>query len=145
MNASKAARLGLGTVTHFYGHFESLLKDYDVQPYPVDQNYNDEQDRFGQVARLWDKIYPARQSRVEGVPEEHLKLGTYVRSDVHDLLGRPRRDAVPHRRVARRVHAAARCGISTSPTRDNHGAYWYDWTTEDEVAWRTSTRCGSSS
>jgi hypothetical protein len=27
MNAIKAARLGLGTVTHFYGHFESLLKD----------------------------------------------------------------------------------------------------------------------
>ena len=43
MNAIKAARLGLGTVTHFYGHFESLLKDYVVQPYPVDQNYNDEQ------------------------------------------------------------------------------------------------------
>ena len=32
MNAIKAARLGLGTVTHFYGHFESLLKDYVVQP-----------------------------------------------------------------------------------------------------------------
>ena len=22
------------------------------------------------------------------------------------------------------------------PSRTNHGAYWYDWTTEDEVAWR---------
>ena len=43
MNAIKAARLGLDTVTHFYGHFESLLKDYVVQPYPVDMNYNDEQ------------------------------------------------------------------------------------------------------
>jgi imidazolonepropionase-like amidohydrolase len=32
MNAIKAARLGLNTVTHFYGHFESLLKDYVVQP-----------------------------------------------------------------------------------------------------------------
>ena len=27
MNAIDAARLGLGTVTHFYGHFESLLND----------------------------------------------------------------------------------------------------------------------
>ncbi|HET9269677.1 MAG TPA: amidohydrolase family protein, partial [Vicinamibacterales bacterium] len=58
VNAIKAARMGLGTVTHFYGHFESLLKDYVVQPYPVTQNYNNEQDRFGQVARLWDKIHP---------------------------------------------------------------------------------------
>ena len=23
-----------------------------------------------------------------------------------------------------------------APSRSNHGAYWYDWTTEDEVAWR---------
>jgi imidazolonepropionase-like amidohydrolase len=23
-----------------------------------------------------------------------------------------------------------------APSRSNHGAYWYDWTTEDEIAWR---------
>src|SRR5437764_14799091 len=55
MNAIEAARLGLGTVTHFYGHFEALLKDYVVQPYPVDHNSNDEYMRFGQVARLWTR------------------------------------------------------------------------------------------
>src|SRR5438067_9391297 len=76
VNAIKAARLGLGTVTHFYGHFESLLKDYVVQPYPVDQNYNDEYDRFGQVARLWDKIYPPGTPEWKAYLEEHLKLGT---------------------------------------------------------------------
>ena len=54
MNADEATRLGLGTVTHFYGLFESMYKDTSVQPYPVDMNYNDEQARFGQVARQWD-------------------------------------------------------------------------------------------
>ncbi len=68
MNAIKAARLGLGTVTHFYGHFESLLKDYVVQPWPVDMNAADEQWRFGQVARLWNKIHRAGQPGVEGLP-----------------------------------------------------------------------------
>ena len=34
MNALTAAKLGLGTVTHFYGHFEALLKDYEIQPWP---------------------------------------------------------------------------------------------------------------
>ena len=58
MNALTAAKLGLGTVTHFYGHFEALLKDYEIQPWPDGMNYNDEQWRFGQVARLWDKIHP---------------------------------------------------------------------------------------
>ena len=28
MNARDASRLGLGTLTHYYGLFESLLKDY---------------------------------------------------------------------------------------------------------------------
>ena len=56
--ARRAAQLGLRTVTHFYGHFEALLKDYVVQPWPVDQINDDEQMRFGQVARLWDKIHP---------------------------------------------------------------------------------------
>src|SRR5262245_19390967 len=46
MNALKAAQLGLGAVTHFYGHFEALLKDYVVQPWPVGQNYNDEHMRL---------------------------------------------------------------------------------------------------
>ena len=63
MNAIKAARLGLNTVTHFYGHFESLLKDYVVQPWPVDMNAGDEQWRFAQVARLVEQDLRARQSR----------------------------------------------------------------------------------
>ena len=65
MTARDASRLGLGTLTHYYGLFESLLKDYSIQPYPVNQNYNDEQHRFGQVARLWDKIHPRGSERVE--------------------------------------------------------------------------------
>ena len=58
MNALDAARLGLGAMTHFYGLFEALLKDYTIQPWPAHHNHNDEQDRFGQVARLWDQIHP---------------------------------------------------------------------------------------
>ena len=38
MNALDAARLGLGTVTHYYGLFEAIYRDHDVQPWPVDMN-----------------------------------------------------------------------------------------------------------
>ena len=58
MNTIDAARLGLGTQTHFYGLFESMYEKNDVQPYPVDMNYNNEQDRFGQVARQWSLVKP---------------------------------------------------------------------------------------
>ena len=63
MNARDASRLGLGTLTHYYGLFESLLKDYTIQPFPVNQNYNDEQHRFGQVARLGTRSIRAAASR----------------------------------------------------------------------------------
>src|SRR5690606_37614350 len=56
VNARKAIELGLDGVTHFYGHFESLLKDGTVPRYPAGYNYLDEQDRFGEVAGLADQI-----------------------------------------------------------------------------------------
>jgi len=89
MNAIKAARLGLNTVTHFYGHFESLLKDYVVQPWPVDMNANDEQWRFGQVARLWDKIYEPGTPEWKAYLAEHLKLGTMRQSRPWQRSSRP--------------------------------------------------------
>ena len=57
-NARNATEWGLETVTHFYGIFESLYDDHDVQPWPDDVNYNDEQHRFSQVARQWNLIHP---------------------------------------------------------------------------------------
>jgi hypothetical protein len=58
LTARIAVDLGLRTVTHSYGLFESLLKDTSIQNYPVGQNYNDDSMRFGQIARNWDKVYP---------------------------------------------------------------------------------------
>ena len=40
-NARDAVGMGLGTVTHFYGLFESMYEDHDIQPWPADINYND--------------------------------------------------------------------------------------------------------
>ena len=135
MNAIKAARLGLNTVTHFYGHFESLLKDYVVQPWPVDMNANDEQWRFGQVARLWDKIYEPGSPEWKAYLQEHLKLGTVfdptftIYSAGRDLM--KFRNAEWHDR-----YTLPSLMAFYAPSRSNHGAYWYYWTTEDEIAWR---------
>ena len=135
MNAIKAARLGLGTVTHFYGHFESLLKDYVVQPWPVDQNNSDEQHRFGQVARLWDKIYEPGSAEWKAYLQEHLKLGTVfdptfgIYSAGRDLMRM--RNADWHDK-----YTLPSLMEYYEPSRVNHGSYWYYWTTADEIAWR---------
>ena len=135
MNAIKAARLGLNTVTHFYGHFESLLKDYVVQPWPVDMNAGDEQWRFGQVARLWNKIYEPGSPEWKAYLAEHLKLGTVF--DPTLTIYSAGRDLMKFRNA----DWHARYTLPTlmdfyAPSRSNHGAYWYYWTTEDEVEWR---------
>jgi imidazolonepropionase-like amidohydrolase len=135
MNAIKAARLGLQTVTHFYGHFESLLKDYVVQPWPNEMNYNDEQWRFGQVARLWDKIHTPGGPEWKAYLEEHLKLGTVF--DPTMTIYSAGRDVM-------RARAAEYHDTYTlpslmefyTPSRGSHGSYWFNWTTADEVAWR---------
>ena len=130
-----AARLGLGTVTHFYGHFESLLKDYVVQPYPVGQNSNDEYMRFGQVARLWDKIYEPGSPEWKAYLQEHLKLGTTF--DPTLTIYSAGRDVMRFRNAEwHDKYTLPSLMDFYAPSRSNHGAYWYDWTTEDEVAWR---------
>jgi imidazolonepropionase-like amidohydrolase len=135
MNAIKAARLGLGTVTHFYGHFESLLKDTVVQPWPVTMNADDEQWRFGQVARLWDKIHPPGSPEWKAYLEEHLKLGTTF--DPTFTIYSASRDVMRFRAAEwhDRYTLPSLMDFYT-PNRANHGSYWYYWTTHDEVAFR---------
>ena len=135
MNAIKAARLGLNTVTHFYGHFESLLKDFVVQPWPVDMNASDEQWRFGQVARLWDQIHEPGTSEWKAYLQEHLKLGTVFDPTLTIY------SAGRHVMAFRNAEWHDKYTLPSlmdfyTPSRSSHGAYWYDWTTEDEIAWR---------
>lgn len=135
MNAIKAARLGLGSVTHFYGHFESLLKDFVVQPWPVDMNASDEQWRFGQVARLWDKIYEPGSPEWKAYLKEHLELGTVF--DPTLTIYSAGRDLMKFRTAEwHDKYTLPSLMAYYTPSRTNHGSYWYYWTTEDEVAWR---------
>jgi hypothetical protein len=135
MNAIKAARLGLGTVTHFYGHFESLLKDHVVQPWPANMNASDEQWRFGQVARLWDKIHAPGSPEWKAYLEEHLKLGTVF--DPTFTIYSAGRDVMRFRNADwHEKYTLPSLMTFYEPSRTSHGSYWYYWTTEDEVAWR---------
>ncbi|MCI0708497.1 MAG: amidohydrolase family protein [Ignavibacteriae bacterium] len=135
MNALDAARLGLGTVTHYYGHFEALLKDYVVQPWPVDHNHANEQHRFAQVARLWDKIHPPGSSEWNAYLKEHLKLGTTF--DPTMTIYAAGRDVMRARNADYHFKYTLPSLMDFyEPSRDNHGSYWFYWTTWDEVAWR---------
>lgn len=135
MDAMDAALLGLDTVTHYYGHFEALLKDHVVQPWPTDYNYNNEQDRFGQVARLWDKIHPPGSPEWNAYLKKHLELGTVF--DPTMTIYSAGRDLMRARTAEwHDQYTLPSLMAFFEPSRKNHGSYWFDWTTEDEVAWR---------
>jgi imidazolonepropionase-like amidohydrolase len=135
MNAIDAARLGLGTVTHFYGLFESMYKDHNIQPWPSDMNYADEQHRFGQVARQWNLIHPRGSDEWKALLKEFKEL---------DLTLDPTMGIYSAGRDVMRARTAEWHDKYTlpslmqyyEPSRQNHGSYWFDWTTEDEIAWR---------
>jgi len=139
MNALDAARLGLGTVTHFYGHFEALLKDFRVQPWPPDHNQSDEQHRFAQVARLWDKIHPPGSNEWQAYLKEHLRLGTVF--DPTMTIYAAGRDVMRARTAEwHDKYTLPSLWDFYQPSRKSHGSYWFYWTTWDEVAWRNFYR-----
>ncbi|BDC48436.1 amidohydrolase [Bryobacterales bacterium F-183] len=139
MDARDSVRLGLGTLTHFYGLFESLLKDTTVQAYPVSQNYNDEQHRFGQVARLWNKIHPRGSDVWNALLAEFRQRD--VTLDPTFTIYAASRDQMR----ARMAEWHDRYTLPTlwdfyQPSREAHGSYWFDWTTEDEIEWKNFYR-----
>lgn len=135
MTADDAAQLGLTSMTHFYGLFESLLKDRSIQSYPVDQNYNDEQHRFGQVARLWNQIHEPGSDAWNELIDRWVELDFIINPTM--VIYSAGRDVMR----ARTAEWHADYTLPTlwdfyQPSREAHGSYWFDWTTEDEVAWR---------
>ncbi len=135
MNAQDAARLGLGTVTHFYGLFEAMYAASDVQPWPVDMNYNNEQHRFGEVARQWSMVAGRGSEKWEALLDEFVELG--VTLDPTFNIYSAGRDVMRARNAEwHETYTLPTQWDFYTPSRQAHGSYWFYWTTEDEVAWR---------
>ena len=86
---------------------ESLLKDKTIQEYPIGYDYNNEQDRFGDIARIWNQTYePGSKEWVEYL--EHQKAN-HVNFDPTFNIYAASRDLMraPQRRLAPDLHDAA--------------------------------------
>ena len=136
MNALDAARLGLGTVTHFYGLFEALYDGYDVQPWPPDHNHADEQHRFGQVARQWNLIHkrgsPEWKALLTELKERNVILDPTMTAYLASRNVMYRRNEDWHEK-----YTLPSLWDFYQPSRVNHGSYYFDWTSWDEAAWRS--------
>ncbi len=139
MNAIDAARLGLRNITHFYGIFEAIYKDGDVQPWPVDMNYNDEQMRFGQVARQWNLIHPQGSEPWNELLREFLALNVIIDPTMTAYL--ERRDVMRAKNADwHQLYTLPSLWNFYDPAGGQHGSYFFDWTTADEIAWKNFYR-----
>jgi imidazolonepropionase-like amidohydrolase len=130
---------GLTSMEHWYGLPEALFADRTIQDYPAGYNYNDEQHRFGQAGRLW------AQAAAPGTPRWNEVMTTLIERDfvlVPTLtIYEASRDLMRAMRAEwhdEYTHPTLRRWYS--PSREAHGAYWFDWTTADEIAWRDNYR-----
>jgi hypothetical protein len=135
INADTAGEMGLDSVTHFYGHFEALLRDRRLPSYPNAYNMSDEQWRFSQVARLADQIVEPGGPEWRAYLERQLARGVTfnptfnIYSAGRDVMRA--RNADWHER-----YTLPSLQRFFDPSRTHHGSYFWDWTTADEVAWR---------
>jgi imidazolonepropionase-like amidohydrolase len=135
MNADDAAKLGLTSMTHFYGLMESLLKDRSLQTYPLEHNNSDEQHRFGQVARLWNQTYEPGSDEWKALIQRWVDLGFIINPTM--VIYSAGRDVMRAREAEwHDDYTLPSQWDFYQPSRESHGAYWFDWTTHDEVAWR---------
>lgn len=135
MNALQAAELGLDAITHYYGLFEALYQDHDIQPYPYDYNYRNEQHRFGQVARQWDKIHEPGSEEWNNLIDRFLELDFTLDPTMTAYLAS--RDVMRSRNADwHEEYTLPQMWDFYKPSRTNHGSYYWDWTTEDEVEWK---------
>ncbi|MEM9527269.1 MAG: amidohydrolase family protein, partial [Bacteroidota bacterium] len=134
-NVLHSARAGLTSMEHWYGLPEALFEDRTVQDYPVDYNYLNEQDRFGEAGRLWQQAAKPHTPHWNAVMEELLELDFTINPtfNIYDA----NRDVMRARNADwHREFTLPSLWQFYQPSRISHGSYWHKWGTEQEVDWK---------
>lgn len=139
MNVLDAARLGLGSMEHWYGLPEALFTNRTIQHYPADYNYSDEYHRFAAAGRLWKQAAPPFSERWNDVMDELLGLNFVL--DPTFSIYEANRDVMRAREAEwHEQYTLPSLWRFFQPSRTAHGSYWFDWTTQDEIEWRENFR-----
>ena len=138
-NALQSARMGLTTMEHWYGLPEALFEDKTVQNYPVDYNYQNEEHRFGEAGKLWKQAAKPGSQKWNQVMDEMIELDftldpTFVAYDAtRDVMRASRAEW-------HETYTMPKLWEFYQPSLTTHGAYYHNWGTEQEVAWKENYR-----
>jgi len=134
-NALESARLGLTSITHWYGIPEALFTDQVIQDYPLDYNYNNAQHRFEEAGKLWKQAAEPNSKKWNSVMNEMLELDVTLNPTF--TIYEASRDLSAQRRAEwHQKYTLPSLWEFYKPSRKSHGSYWINWGTEQEVAWK---------
>lgn len=135
MNVVDSARLGLTSMEHWYGLPEALFEHQHIQNYSPDYNYNNEQDRFGEAGRLWLQAAEPGSEHWQQVRDELIKLDFTINPTM--TIYEASRDLMREMNADwHQDYTLPTLWEFFQPNRYAHGSYWFDWTTDDEIAWK---------
>lgn len=138
-NVLTSARLGLTSMTHWYGLPEALFEDRIIQDYPLDYNYNNEQHRFEEAGKLWKQAAEPYSDKWNEVMNELLELDFTLNPTM--TIYEASRDLMAQRRAEwHEKYTLPSLWRFYEPSRISHGSYWLDWGTEQEVEWKNNFR-----
>lgn len=138
-NVLHTSAVGLEGMEHWYGLPEAMFEDRAIQHYSNDYNYLNEQDRFAQAGRLWAQTAKPGSTKWEVVMNTLLERDFSITPTFVTYIAT--------RDLQRAINAPWQAEYTMPalwefwrPHPLNHGSFWFDWTTEDEVAWKENYR-----
>ena len=136
-NVLNSARAGMTSMEHWYGLPEALFSDRTVQNYPLDYNYQNEQDRFEEAGKLWKQAAKPYSDHWNKVMNELLELDFTL--DPTFNIYEASRDLQRARRAEwHEDYTLPSLWKFYEPSKISHGSYWHYWGTEQEVEWKNN-------
>lgn len=138
-NVVNTSEAGLESMEHWYGLPEAMFADKRIQSFPTDFINNDEQMRFGEAGRLWAQTAEPGSDAWNKVMDTLLERKFVLDPTFTAYL--TSRDFMRMSRASwHDEYTMPALWDFYRPSRVNHGAYWFDWTTEHEMAWKDNYR-----
>ncbi|NQW04938.1 MAG: amidohydrolase family protein [Acidobacteria bacterium] len=137
VTALDAAEEGVTMIVHHYGYAESAL-NRQVQDYPRDYDFYDENERFREAAKVWLEAgeNPETRDRLLGeVVDRLVKSGVVMQPnrstyeanrDIVRAMSLPWHEKYTHQALWD-MHL---------PNPKSHAVFHYDWTSDDEYYWQ---------
>jgi len=134
-NVLTTSEHGLGSMEHWYGLPEALFEDRMLQDYPADYVYHNEQHRFEEAGKLWEQAADPDSERWAHVRDTLLERDFAIIPTFSIYVAS--RDWMRSRRAEwHDTYTMPSLWQFFAPDRNAHGSYWFDWGTEQEIAWR---------